>query len=137
MTTKTARRKVKQELKPAELMAFGESLGLSVPTKYSEQTHAAFDTIMAADCALMPMITGMSWRTLWLCRVLALALLVLRSRNSDLSLRYRLEIEAAAGFALIILGMQGSVSPWLFERLYLMLGGGMMIANSLMTQVEP
>ncbi len=136
MATKAVRRKVKQKIAPEEVMAFGESFGLAVPTKYSEQTHAAFDSIMAADCAIMPMITGMSWRTLWLCRVLALGLLVLRDPNSDLSLRYRLELEAAAGFALIILGLQGSVSPWLFERLYLMLGGGMMIANSLMTQVE-
>ena len=115
--------------------AFGESFGLELPTKYNAETHANFNTIMAADSLLTPMLLNMSLRTKWLCRLLALALLVLRDNQGDLTLRYRLELEAVGGIGLIFLGLRGSVSPWLLERLYLIIGGSMMIANALMTQV--
>lgn len=131
-----ATKALKTKPKP-ELMAFGENFGIAVPTKYSEETHALFNTIMAIDSAVTPMIFGMSGRTVWLCRLLAGALFVLRDNSTDLRLRYRLQIEVAAGVALIWLALRGSVTPWLFERLYLIIGGGMIVANALMTQVEP
>ncbi len=131
MATKALRTKPKPEL-----MAFGENYGLVVPTKYSEETHGLFNVLMAADSVATPMIFGMSWRTIWLCRALAGALFVLRDKSTGMKLRYRLQIEAATGIALILLALRGSITPWLFERLYLMIGGGMMIANALMTQVE-
>ncbi len=123
-------------VKPAtNTPALGETWGIAVPTRYNAETHALFDTIMAVDSLLTPMLFGMSWRTIWVCRTLAGALLFLRNDNSDLSLRYELEIETAVGLALIVLGAQGNISRRLFERLYLIIGGGMMVANALMTQV--
>lgn len=124
-------------VKPAaNKLAFGESFGIDVPTKYSGETHSVFNTVMAVDSLITPMLFNMSGRTVWLCRMLALGLLVLRSDQSNLTLRYRLELETVSGVGLIVLGFRGSVSSRLFERLYLIIGGGMMIANALMTQLE-
>src|SRR5258708_22525807 len=75
-------------------VAFGEALGIDVPTHYSEEIHATVNALMAADSLVTPAILGMSTRTVWFCRLLAGLLLVTRSHALDLDLRQRLEIAA-------------------------------------------
>lgn len=117
-------------------IAFGESLGIEVPTRYGRDTHAAFNTILAVDALLTPLILGMSRRTVMLCQLLAGGLLMLRREDSDLTLRQRLQIEATAGLVLLVLALRGTITRRLLERLYLFIGGVLMIANSLMTETD-
>ena len=117
-------------------VAFGESLGFDVPTRYGRDTHAAFNAIMAVDSLLTPVVLGMSRRTVVLCQLLAGGLLLLRREDSDLTLRQRLQLEATAGVVLIVLAMRGTITRRLLERGYLFVGGVMMIANSLMTETD-
>lgn len=121
---------------PNGAWAYGEILGMDVPTRYSAQDHAVFNKIMALDSLVTPALLRMSRRTLWFCRAVAGLLLLTQLDNTNLSLRHRLELEAATGLALIILAFEGTVSRRLMERLYLAFGGVLMVANSLMTQVE-
>jgi hypothetical protein len=117
-------------------VAFGESLGIEVPTRYGRDTHAAFSTILAVDSLLTPLILGMSRRTVMLCQLLAGGLLWLRREDSDLTLRQRLQIEAAAGLVLLVLALRGTITRRLLDRLYLFIGGVLIIANSLMTETD-
>ncbi len=117
-------------------IAFGETLGLSVPTIYTAEIHDAVNAIMAADWILVPKIVGMSNRTVWFCRVLAGMLRLTRSNVMNTELRQNLALEAGAGLMLMVIALRGMLSRNIFERLYLFIGGLMMVANSLMTQVE-
>src|SRR5437879_4829119 len=116
--------------------AFGETLGIEVPTRYDIQTHATLAGIMAADTMLTPAVFGMSSRTVWFCRMVGGLLLYLRTENSDLTLRKRLQIEAATGVGLLILSMRGTVTRRPFENAYLFIYGILLIGHSLMTQVD-
>jgi hypothetical protein len=118
-------------------VAFGEALGLEVPTQYTPEIHSVVNSMIAADAVLMPAILGMSARTAWLGRGLAALLWAFRDNTTtDLPLRRRLEIEAGTGAVLVLLGVRGTVSRNALERLHMIFGGTMMIANSLMTRVE-
>ncbi len=117
-------------------VAFGESLGIEVPTRYGRDTHAAFSTILAVDSLLTPLILGMSRRTVMLCQLLAGGLLWLRRDDSDLTLRQRLQIEATAGLVLLVLALRGTITRRLLDRIYLFIGGVLIIANSLMTETD-
>ena len=81
--------------------AFGESIGLELPTRYDSNMHALVDALIAADAAISPVLFGMSSRTIWLCRLLAVVLLILRNDQPDMKLRERLELEAGIGVLLI------------------------------------
>ena len=117
-------------------IAFGETLGLEVPTQYSTDIHAAVNTLLAVDSLLTPRILGMSDQTVWMCRFLAGLLLLTRSQQLDVPMRRRLEVEAAMGGLVILMALRGLITHNLFERLYLAFGGATMVANSLMTRVE-
>jgi hypothetical protein len=117
-------------------IAFGETLGLDVPTRYDAQTHAAIDAVLALDSLVVPSLLRMSTRTVWTCQLVAGMLLALPNFKGDLSLRRRLELETGAGLMLMVLALHGAITHRPFERLYLFIGGGMMVANSLMTQVD-
>jgi hypothetical protein len=116
--------------------AFGETLGLEVPTRYDEQSHSWVNTMMIADSLLTPMILGMSHRTIWTCRFLAGLLLLTRGKSDSVTLQQRLQIEAASGLLLIVLALRGTISRGFFDNAYLFIGGAIMIANSLMTEVD-
>ncbi len=117
-------------------VSFGETLGLGRSIRYTPQIHAAVNLLLAADGMLTPQILDMSTGTVWICRSMVGMLLLLRDNSTNLPLRKRLEIEAAAGALLAVLAVQGSVSHNLFERAYLFGRGVSVLANSLMTQVE-
>jgi hypothetical protein len=129
--------KNRSDLVPINLgSAFGETLGLDVPTRYDAQTHAAIDAVMALDSLVVPSLLRMSTRTVWACQLVAGLLLALPNFKGNLPMRQRLELEAGAGLMLMVLAFQGAITRRPFERLYLFIGGGMMVANSLMTQVD-
>src|SRR5260370_33007248 len=88
-------------------IAFGETLGLSVPTIYTAEIHDAVNAIMAADWILVPKIIGMSNRTVWFCRVLAGMLRLTRSNVMNTELRQDLAPEAGAGLMRLVLGLPG------------------------------
>lgn len=117
-------------------VAFGETLGLEVPTRYDAQTHAAIDAAMALDSLVVPSLLRMSTRTVWACQLIAGMLLALPNFKGDLSMRRRLELEAGVGLILMLMALRGAITHRPFERLYLFIGGGMMVANSMMTQID-
>ena len=121
-------------------VAFGESLGMDVPTRYTAQTHDTINMLLAGDTLMTPMLFGMSTRTVWFCRALAGILFIGRggsSPNGDaFSLRNRLEMEAIVGLLLLALAVRGAVSNRVFDRVYLFVSGVVMIANSLMTELD-
>ncbi|MHB8626303.1 MAG: hypothetical protein ACYDBJ_10945 [Aggregatilineales bacterium] len=114
--------------------AFGETFGLDVPTRYTAETHALFNTLMAADAAFTPALLHMSRWTRWICRALAALLLVGRASRGGPELRQQLQIEAAVGLFLIVTALTGHMR--FLEKLYCLVGGLLIVANSLMTQVE-
>jgi hypothetical protein len=120
----------------SEGIAFGETLGLDVPTRLDAQTHAAIDAALALDSLLIPSLLRMSTRTVWTCQLVAGMLLALPNFKGALSMRHRLELEAGAGLMLMVLAFQGAITRRPFERLYLFIGGGMMVANSLMAEID-
>lgn len=114
--------------------AFGETFGLDVPTRYTAETHGLFNTIMAADAALTPTLLHMSRRTRWVCRALAMLLLAGRTARTGTDLRRQLQLEAAVGLLLMAAAISGRMR--FLEKAYCLIGGLLMLANSLMTQVE-
>jgi hypothetical protein len=114
--------------------AYGETLGIDVPTRYDETAHAVFAAVMAADSVVTPTLFGMSRRTRIFCRWLAALLVVTTLRQ--IPLKHRLAAEAGVGASLLVLGVYGTVSRRIFERLYLIIGGVLMLGNALMTEVK-
>lgn len=112
--------------------AYGESLGFSVPTRYDEGTHNAVNLALVADSLLVPRVLNMSPITKWICRALAGLLLVTRMDSIDV--RQRLQWEVAVGLLLIGGAMTGRLSSRIFENLYLLIGGIMIVFNALMTE---
>jgi len=123
-------------LVPKKGQAFGESLGIEVPTRYDVKTHDSFDTLLVADSLLTPILFGMSRPTLWVCRLLAGLLVIMRVESNDLTLHKRLQIEAMIGIGLIVFALRGTLTRRPLENLYLFAGGVSIIANCLMTQVD-
>ena len=117
-------------------LSFGETFGLAVPTIYSAEIHDAINAIMAADSVVTPRVFGMSSQTVWFCRAVAGLLLLTRSDMMNTEMRQNLAVEAGAGLLMVFLAMRGMLTRNIFERLYLFIGGLMMVGNSLMTQVE-
>ena len=117
-------------------IAFGEWLGIDVPTRYTEESHKFFNAMMVGDCLVSPMLFGMSGRTVWVCRALAGLLFITRKKTESLSLRQALQVEAATGLTLIVLAAQGTVSKRWWENAYLMFGGALMLLNALMTEMD-
>jgi hypothetical protein len=117
-------------------LAFGETFGLAVPTIYTAEIHDAINAIMAADSVLAPQIFDMSSRTVWFCRVVAGMLLLTRSDVMNTELRQNLAFEAGVGLLMVLLAFRGMLTRNIFERMYLFISGLMMVANSLMTQVD-
>lgn len=123
--------------RPGEIgIAFGETLGLAVPTIYTAEIHDAVNALMAADAVLTPQILGMSRGTVWFCRALAGLLLLTRSDMANMELRQNLAFEAGAGLLMMLVALRGMVGRNIIERMYLFLAGLVMVGNSLMTQVE-
>src|SRR5690349_20800204 len=117
-------------------IAFGETLGLGVPTIYTAEIHDAINAVMAADVVLTPRILGMSSGTVWFCRVMAGILMMTRSDVISSDLRQNLTFEAGVGLLMMFIGFRGMISRNIFERMYLFVSGLLMVGNSLMTQVE-
>ncbi len=139
MTKRKTAREIVEIVKSEPLdnvAAFGEQFGIALPTRYPSETFAALNTLLAVDALATPWLFGMSRGTVWFCRILAGLLLLLRGDNHDLSLRNALQLQALIGLALISLSLRGGISGRFFERIYLLSGGMMMLANTLMTQVE-
>lgn len=125
------------EMSPVnQQMAFGESLGLELPTRYTPHAHETIDILLAFDSVLTPPMLGLSQRSVWFCRALAALLLLLRNDDSNLPLRRRLEIEALAGLLLMAFAWRGTVSRRLLDRLYLLFEGTALLGNSLMTEID-
>ena len=122
-----------QTLPSADHVAFGEALGIDVPTRYPRVTHDLINAAMAADSAVTPMLLGMSRRVCWGCRLLVALLLYGRSIRTDAELRRQLESEIAAGVLCVVAALFGTRR--LFERLYLLIGAVMLIGNALMTEI--
>ncbi len=116
--------------------AFGEQFGISLPTRYPAETHAWLNNVMALDSAVTPMLTRMSSPTKWICRALAGLLVFTAMKNSDLDLRTRLNVEVTAGLLIIVMGVINVPRVRVLERLYLIIGGAVMIGNALMTELE-
>jgi len=119
-------------LPAANRLALGETLGLPVPTRYPAATHDIFNVIMAADAVITPKLLRLNWRTRTLCNGLAILLLIGRGVTASVELRRRLQIEAATGIALI--GVALTQRNGLLGRLYLAIGGVLMLANALLTE---
>jgi hypothetical protein len=117
------------------LQAFGETLGLDVPTRYTAETHALFNSLLAADASLTPLLIRTSKRTRWVCRGLAMLLMAGRAPRSGSELRQQLQFEAAVGSLVISMALVRRMK--FLERCYCLIVGVLMVANSLMTQVEP
>lgn len=134
--TQVDRRESRVQPSTSNGTAFGETLGIDVPTRYTEEIHSMVNALLAADVALMPTIIGLSGRTVWLCRVMAGVLVAFRSNITELPLRRRLEIEAALGALLVIASIRGMITHRFFDNLYLFLSGAVMIGNALMTKSQ-
>ena len=129
--------RVEVDLAPIEHgISFGESLGLGRMIRYTPEIHSMVNVLLAADGVLTPKILDMSSSTVWVCRSMIGMLLLLRNDSTNIPLRRRLEIEAAAGALLAVLAFNGTLTHNLFERAYLFGRGVSVLANSLMTQVE-
>ena len=114
--------------------AFGETFGFDVPTRYPAETHGMFNSIMAADAAITPTLLHMSRRTRWVCRALAALLLAGRTPKTGSDLRQQLQLEAAVGVLLMVAALTGRMK--FLEKAYWLIGGLLIVANSLMTQIE-
>lgn len=112
--------------------AFGETLGLDMPTRYPAETHAFFNSLLAADASLTPVLLRMSRGTRWLCRGVATLLLVGRVPRSGSELRQQLQIELASGLLVVSIALTRRMK--FLERCYCLIVGVLMVANSLMTQ---
>ncbi len=124
-------------LKPIEeVPAYGETLGIEVPTRYSEDTHDYFNLLMAADSMVTPVMLRMHRRTVWLCRGLAALLVMTCRREGGPDARTRFEVEVGSGLLLLGVALGGRFTRNIFERSYLFIGGLLMIGNALMTQVK-
>jgi hypothetical protein len=121
--------------RPARI-AFGEWLGIDVPTRYSAESHEFFNLTMIGDSVITPMLFGMSSRTVWVCRALVAVLFITRKKTDSLSMRQALQVEAATGLTLMVLAAQGTISRRWWENAYLMFGGALMILNALMTEMD-
>jgi hypothetical protein len=117
-------------------MAFGETLGIEVPTRYTEEIHAMINGLLAVDKAITPAILGFSGKTVWMCRILSGVMLAFRTNITELPLRRRLEIEAALGALVVIAALRGMITHRFFDNAYLFITGAIMIANALMTEAE-
>lgn len=123
-----------QSIAQPATQAYGETLGLGVPTRYNLPTHSVVNLVMAADSLITPMLFNMSPVTKWICRALAGLLLV--TRMDSLEVRARLQWEVAVGLLLIGAALTGRVTSRFFENMYLLFGGLLMVANALMTEVH-
>lgn len=116
--------------------AFGEQFGIPLPTRYPAETHTWLNNVMALDSTLTPLLTRMSSTTQWICRALAGLLVLTAMKNSALDLRARLKIEVTAGLLIIVMGISNVPRVCFLERLYLIIGGVVMIGNALMTELD-
>ncbi|MBX3064193.1 MAG: hypothetical protein KF726_14545 [Anaerolineae bacterium] len=117
-------------------VALGEHLGIDVPTRYNEATHEVINGAMFVDSLITPVLLNMSRPTVWTCRFLS-ALLFLTRRSSDsLTLKQALQVEAATGLLVMFAAINGSISKRFWENCYLFIGGVIMIANALMTELN-
>src|SRR5258708_3545332 len=99
------------EISPVEQrLAFGERLGLDLPTRYAPHAHETINILLAFDSVLTPPMLGLTRRTVWFCRGLAGMLLFLRNDDSTLPLYRRLEIEAVTGLLLMAFAWRGTIS---------------------------
>lgn len=128
---------VSQEAPTATPQAFGEWLGIAVPTRYREEVHALANMAMVGDSLITPLITGMSKNTVWVCWVLAGLLFITRQKSESLTQRQALQIELVSGLLLLLLAARGMISKRWWENSYLFFGGLLMIANALMTELDP
>jgi hypothetical protein len=117
--------------------AFGEWLGVAVPTRYREEVHALANMAMVGDSLITPLITGMGKNTIMVCWALAGLLFITRQKNDSLTLRQALQIELVSGLLLLVLAVRGTFSKRWWENSYLFFGGLLMIANALMTELDP
>ena len=115
--------------------AFGETLGIEVPTRYSADIHSAVSAMLAVDSLVTPLILGMSGKTVWFSRLVAGLLFMLRSNASEATLQRRLELEAQVGLLVVFLAIRGAITRRPIDRAYLFVAGVTMIADSLMTEV--
>jgi hypothetical protein len=129
---------ISQQPTPERLtrIALGEWLGIDVPTRYTHEAHEYFNALMIGDSLITPFIFGMSGRTVWVCRALAVLLFFTRKKTDTLSMRQALEVEAATGLTLLVLAAQGAISKRWWENAYLAFGGILMVANALMTEMD-
>jgi hypothetical protein len=121
--------------RPARI-AFGEWLGIDVPTRYTAESHEFFNITMIGDSLITPLIFGMSSRTVWVCRALVAVLFLTRRKTDSLSMQQALQVEAATGLTLVVLAAQGAISKRWWENAYLMFGGALMVLNALMTEMD-
>ena len=115
-------------------LAFGETIGFDVPTRYPPTTHHVINAMMAADSSITPVLFRMSHRTRRASRILAGLLMTGRNVHTDVDLRWQLQFEIAAGIICLLAAVFGRVR--FFERLYLFVGAIMLIGNAIMTQVS-
>ncbi len=116
------------------LLAFGETFGLDVPTRYPAETHDLFNTLLAADSMILPALLGLSPWTRWLYRALAALLVAGRRPHTPVERRQQLQVEATAGLALMGAALFGRLRA--IARISVFVSGLLILANSLMTQVE-
>jgi len=123
-----------QLIPDAHKLAFGETLGFDVPTRYPSATHAMINALMAADSTITPLLFGMSRRTRLICQVLAALLVTGRKVHSDVDLKWQLQVELTAGIFCLFASLFGHIR--FLERVYLFVGSVMLMGNALMTQVS-
>jgi len=122
-----------QAVPDAQQLAFGETFGFDVPTRYPAATHRFINGLMATDATLTPRLLRMSRRTRAICRIVAPLLMAVRTVRSDADLRRQLQVEIAAGLICVLAAFVARIR--FGERLYLLAGGIGLIGNALMTQV--
>jgi hypothetical protein len=116
--------------------AYGEMLGLVLPTRYPEETHKLITQAMVADSSITPVLTRMSRPVVLICWGLAALLTMTGTKEGNFELKTRLQLELATGFGLICIALLNIPRVRFLERLYLLFGGVMMVANALMTEVD-
>src|SRR5258708_39154224 len=97
-------------------IAFGETLGLEVPTQYSTDIHAAVNALLAVDSLVTPGILGMSDQTVWMCRFLAGPLLPPPRQPIGRPMLRPLGVGAAIGGLIYLIAVRGTAPPYLLER---------------------